>query len=66
MLCLKVTDQLAERLRVRFWSEYLRFKFRAGKIGHSVANGSSPLQHSFERSCVAHKRNKAEMGPANS
>ena len=31
----------------------LRFKSRAGQIGHSVANGSPPLQHFFERSCVA-------------
>ena len=31
----------------------LRFKSRAGQIGHSVANGSPPLQHFFEWSCVA-------------
>ena len=31
----------------------LRFKSRAGQIGHSVANGSPPLRHFFERSCVA-------------
>ena len=31
----------------------LRFKFRAGQIGHNVANGSPPLQHFSERSCVA-------------
>ena len=31
----------------------LRFKSRAGQIGHSVANGSPLLQHFFERSCVA-------------
>ena len=30
-----------------------RFKSRAGQIGHSVANGSPPLRHFFERSCVA-------------
>ena len=30
-----------------------RFKFRAGQIGHSVANGSPSLRHFFERSCVA-------------
>ena len=31
----------------------LRFKSRAGQIGHSVANGSPPLRDFFERSCVA-------------
>ena len=31
----------------------LRFKSRAGQMGHSVANGSPPLRHFFERSCVA-------------
>ena len=31
----------------------LRFKSWACQIGHSVANGSLPLQHFFERSCVA-------------
>ena len=31
----------------------LRFKFRAAQIGHSVTNGSPPLRHFFERSCVA-------------
>ena len=31
----------------------LRFKSRANQIGHSVANGSPPLRHFFERSCVA-------------
>ena len=30
----------------------LSFKFRIGQIAHSVANGSSSLQHFFERSCV--------------
>ena len=30
----------------------LRFKSRAGQIGHNVANGSPPLRHFFERSCV--------------
>ena len=30
-----------------------RFESRAGQIRHSVANGSPPLQHFFERSCVA-------------
>ena len=36
----------------------LRFKPPAGQIGHSVANGSPPLQHIFERSCVAHGRKR--------
>ena len=50
-----------------FGAEDLRFKSRAGQIGHSVANHDSPtLQHFFEGSCVAHRRNDAEMGPANS
>ena len=31
----------------------LRFKSQAGQIEHSVANGSPPLRHFFERSCVA-------------
>ena len=31
----------------------LRFKSRTGQIGHSVANGSPPLRHFFEWSCVA-------------
>ena len=31
----------------------LRFKSRVGQIGHSVANGSPPLRHFFEWSCVA-------------
>ena len=44
----------------------LRFKSRPGQIGHSVVDGLPPLQHFFKRSCVAHKRNDAEMGPANS
>ena len=30
----------------------LRFKSWAGQIGHSVANGSLPLQHFFKRSLV--------------
>ena len=44
----------------------LRFKSRAGQIGHSVANSSPPLRHFLEWSCVAHRRNDAEMSPANS
>ena len=47
-------------------AEGLRFKSWAGQIGHSVANGSPPLQHFFERSCVARTHNDVEMGPANS
>ena len=31
----------------------LRLKSRADQIGHSFANGSSPLRHFFKRSCVA-------------
>ena len=31
----------------------LRFKFPAGQIRHSVANGSLPLRHFFEKSYVA-------------
>ena len=34
-------------------SEGLRFKSRASQIGNRVTNGSPPLQHFFERSCVA-------------
>ena len=41
-----------------------RFKSRAVQIGHSVVNDSPPLQHFFERNCVVHKRNDAEMGAA--
>ena len=43
----------------------LRFKSRAGQIGHSVANDSPPLLHFSERSCVTHRRNDAEMFGAN-
>ena len=31
-----------------------------------IADGSPPLQHYFEKSSVAHRRNDAEMVPANS
>ena len=34
-------------------AESQRFKSQAGQVGHSVANGSPPLRHFFERSCVA-------------
>ena len=44
----------------------LRLKFLAGQIGRSVAYGWRPLQHFFERSCVAHTCNNAEMVPVNS
>ena len=44
----------------------LRFEFRASQIGYRVANGSPPLQHFFERRCVARKCNDAKMGLANS
>ena len=40
----------------------LRFKFRAGQIGHSVANGSPPLRHFFQRSCVARAQRRGD-GP---
>ena len=40
----------------------LRFIFRDSQIGHSVANGSPPLQYFFERTI----RNDADIGPANS
>ena len=39
----------------------LGFNFRVGHIGCSIANSSPPLWH-FERSCVTHKRNDAEIG----
>ena len=45
------------------------FKSHTCQVGHSVANGSVPPQHFFERSCVARDvrcRNDAKMGPANS
>ena len=44
----------------------MKFNSRAGQIGHSVANGSPPLRHIFNRSSVACRRNDAEVGPANS
>ena len=44
----------------------LWFKSRAGQIEHCVANGSPPLQHFLERSCVAYRSNDVEMSPANS
>ena len=44
----------------------LRFKSRVGQIGHSVAHDLPPLQHFFEKSCVAPRCNDAEMGPASS
>ena len=43
----------------------LRFKSRADQIGQSVATGSPSLQYFFERSCVARRRNDAQIGPAN-
>ena len=43
----------------------LRCKSRAGQVGSGVANCSAPLQHFFERSCVA-GRNDTEMRPKNS
>ena len=44
----------------------LRFKSRAGQIGHSVADGSPPLRHFFERSSVARRLNYPEIDPVNS
>ena len=41
----------------------LRFKSRAGQIGHSVAKRLATTVAFFG---VAHRRNDAEMGPANS
>ena len=41
---------------------FLTFKPQASQIGHSVAKGSPPQWHFFERSCVAWG-NDAEMGP---
>ena len=40
----------------------LRFKSRAGQIGHSVANGSPPLRLFFEWSCVARAQQRGN-GP---
>ena len=42
------------------------FKSRAGQFRHSVANGSPLLQHLIESSCVACRRNDAELNFANS
>ena len=42
----------------------VRFKSRAGQVGHSVANGSQLLQHFFERSCAA-GHNDVEISHAN-
>ena len=39
----------------------LRFKSRDSQIGHTVANGSPPLQRFFEENCVAHRRNNVEI-----
>ena len=41
-------------------------KSRTGQIERSVANGSPPLRHFFERSRVARRCNEAEMDHANS
>ena len=40
----------------------LRFKSRAGQIGHSVANSSPPLRHFFERSSLAWAQGRGD-GP---
>ena len=44
----------------------LRFKFRAGQIGHRDASGSPRLQYFLERRCVALRRDDAATGLANS
>ena len=36
-----------------FGSRGMRFKYQAGQIGHSVANGLPPRRHFFEKSYVA-------------
>ena len=46
-------------------AEGLRFKSRAGQIGHSVANGSHRCDIS-SKGAVLPGRYDAEMGPANS
>ena len=51
----------SERVRI----SDLRFKPWADQIGHSVANGSPPLQHFFERAVLL-GRNDTKMSPANS
>ena len=43
----------------------MRFKSRAGQIGHSVANGSPPLRYFSEKRAVLPGRNDAEIGPVN-
>ena len=44
----------------------LRFKSRAGQMGHSVVNASPPLRYYFfQSSCVAHSRNDTEIGSVN-
>ena len=37
----------------------MRFKFQAGQIEQSVANGSTPLRHLFEIEAVLPGRNDA-------
>ena len=62
VLCIISSHHTVVSFHTRCWSsrnalvsgaEGLRFQSRAGQIGHSVANGSPPLRHFFERSCVA-------------
>ena len=43
----------------------LRLKSRAGQSGHSVANGSPPMQHLLKED-VLPRRIDAEIGPKNS
>ena len=61
LLCY-VFEQLQTHRKIKSWfsgnalvaaEEGLRLKSLGGQIGHSVANGSPPLQRFFERSNVA-------------
>ena len=50
-----VKDDRLTALLERILKGVLRFNFRAGQIGHKVANDSLPLQHFFKNSCVTEK-----------
>ena len=43
-------------------AEGVRFKSRVNQIEHSAANGSPPLRHFVERSCVARAQRRGD-GP---
>ena len=62
-LCKRTTTNCIETCKKISKAGGLRLKSRAGQIGYSVAKGLPPLQHFFERNCVARRRNDAEMGP---